>query len=89
MKIKLSKKIYSYEALVIAKNVIDKNDIIRIKRNKDLNILEIKDPINEELIYALLNEALSQQCRIDTLNKNKEIAQMITTTAILNALKRS
>lgn len=85
MKIELNQEIYSYDALKIAKNVVDKNDNIVINKKGNLIEITLKNG-DEKLMNIFLNEALAQQCRIDILKNNSNITEMITTLAIVNAL---
>lgn len=85
MKIEISPDIYSYEALKIAKNIVDKDNSITIQNHNDKIIVMANDE-NTQMINLFLNEALAQQCRIDTLNKNMKISNIITTLAIVSAL---
>lgn len=85
MKIEVNPEVYSYEALKIAKNIVDKEDAIKIENSKD-KIIVIAEDKDAQLIDIFMNEALAQQCRIDTLKKNSKISEMITTLSIVSAL---
>ncbi len=83
MKYELDEEIYSYEAIRIAKEIIDEKGKIKIKKDNINIIIECDD---ENLIKKVVNEALNQQCRIDLLKENSKIANMILTKAIVSAL---
>lgn len=85
IKIEVDEDIYSYEALRIAKNIVDKKEALQlVRKGKTIEILSKED--DQDLINNFLNEALAQQCRIDTVKNNYDIAEMITTLSIVNAL---
>ncbi len=84
-KYEIALDVYSQDALKIAKSVIDKNNDIEISI-KNGYVQVIFDEKNKELFYAFMNEALAQQCRIDTSNKNSKVAEMLTTLVIVCAL---
>ncbi|MGC9069840.1 MAG: hypothetical protein ACP5IO_00835 [Elusimicrobiales bacterium] len=85
MKYEIDLDIYSADAIKIAKNIIDKEDLIKINI-KDEKAEAIFDEKNITLFNNLMNEALSQQCRIDTSKKNSKVAELLTTLVILSAL---
>lgn len=85
MNLELSEEIYSLEALKIAKNIVDKDGLISLaKKGKTIRI-NFKS-YEERILKEFLNEALAQQCRIDTLKMNGKVAKMITTIAIVSSL---
>ncbi len=85
MKYEIDLDIYSADAIKIAKNIIDREDLIKINI-KDEKAEAIFDEKDITLFNNLMNEALSQQCRIDTSKKNSKVAELLTTLVILSAL---
>ncbi|MEF3280847.1 MAG: hypothetical protein K6357_07780 [Elusimicrobiota bacterium] len=86
MRFEIDKKVYSYEALNIAKNIIDNTGQIKLYDNKKTIIAEIKGNDCENIFDKLMNEALNEQCRIDLAKKNFRISQLIVTKALISAL---
>ncbi len=85
MRYEIDLSIYSEDALKIAKNTVDKANVIKIsiKNGKGEAIFDEK---NRRLFYDLMNQALLQQCRIDTSKNNSKVAQLLTTLVLLSAL---
>lgn len=83
MRYEINKEIYSYEAVKIAKNIIDEDNKIKIKEKGNKIIVETD---NGKIFNELMNEALNQQCRIDLAKKNFKISQMILTKAFISAI---
>ncbi|KAF0127697.1 MAG: hypothetical protein FD189_243 [Elusimicrobia bacterium] len=75
--------LYSEEALGLAANVAGAGAAPG-KRGKVS--IEAEDP--EAAFREFMNEALSQQCRIDLVKRNFKASQLILTNALVSALGR-
>ncbi|MCX7641277.1 MAG: hypothetical protein N2Z20_01415 [Elusimicrobiales bacterium] len=85
LRYEIDEEIYSYEALKVAKNIVDKDEIITIQpRKTKIEIIIEKD--DNLLFHKFINESLSQQCRLDTIKRNAKVAEMLTTLAIVSAI---
>jgi hypothetical protein len=79
----IDNNVYAYEALEIAKNIIDKDNKINIIKRGTSTLVFTDD---EMLFKMFMNEALHQDLRLSLTKKNFNIIRLIITKAISSAI---